>query len=203
MTFLWFGRAKTARPTSKTLYYKHMNYYRKPTRVEIEVARKILKKRDLGLLFMFLVVPAVGIFHTLTGSNPLSIFLGISFIIAIIVLMTSACLSNCPRCGKNFFTTNYLVNGFASKCVHCGLNGKIISCKYERKKNITCRLYGVRILRPPHRRRYTSIKLYEFYKNTKNTNASWSYGCRDLFDYIGRNWFDMAFYGIRTRLFRL
>jgi hypothetical protein len=101
-----------------------MNYYRKPTRVEVEAARKILKKRNLGLLFMFLVVPSVGVIHTLTGSNLLSISIGISFIIAIIVLMISACISNCPRCGKNFFTNNYLVNGFASKCVHCGLNGK-------------------------------------------------------------------------------
>jgi len=55
------------------------------------------------------------------GSDwPFSI-IGISWFLAVFVTNRIAFGFNCPRCEKPFFYTWWFYNGFAKKCVHCGL----------------------------------------------------------------------------------
>lgn len=91
---------------------------------QIEGVRKILKRRNTGLLLMLLYVPSVASIHKITGSDPLSITVAILFMITIAGFLLSVAFVKCPRCNKMFFTKSNWSNGFASKCINCGLRGK-------------------------------------------------------------------------------
>ena len=91
---------------------------------QIEGARKILKRRNTGLLLMLLYVPSVASIHKITDSDPLSITVAILFLVTIAGFLLSVAFVKCPRCNKMFFTKSYWSNGFASKCMNCGLKGK-------------------------------------------------------------------------------
>ena len=96
-----------------------------PTSIEIEGAKRILRRRNIGLLLMLLYVPSVGAIHKITGSDQLFGLTAVLFMIAIFASLLSVAFVKCPRCNKMFFYKWYWANGFALKCVHCGLSGKM------------------------------------------------------------------------------
>ena len=101
-----------------------MKKFPKATPEQIEGAKRILRRRNIGLFLMLLYVPSVGALYEFTGSDQISVGTAIIFMIAIAALLFSVAFVKCPRCNKMFFTKWYWANGFALKCVHCGLNGK-------------------------------------------------------------------------------
>jgi ribosomal protein L37E len=56
---------------------------------------------------------------------------GATWLIAVLVTDRAAIRLKCPRCGKPFFHTWWFHNGFAKKCVHCGLPKR---AKHDRSK---------------------------------------------------------------------
>ena len=46
---------------------------------------------------------------------------GIAGLIAVFITDQRVMAFCCPRCGKPFFRGKWFFNGFAKKCVHCGL----------------------------------------------------------------------------------
>ena len=91
---------------------------------QIEGAKRILRRRNIGLLLMLLYVPSVGAVHIITGSDRISMTVAILFMITVALLLISVAFVKCPRCNKMFFTKWFWSNGFALRCVHCGLSGK-------------------------------------------------------------------------------
>jgi hypothetical protein len=87
-------------------------------------ARRILRRRNFGLLLMFLLVPVVGTVHEMFGLDALSLTIGFIIMFGSAGLLLSVVVAKCPHCNKLFFSKWYWSNGFASKCVHCGLSGK-------------------------------------------------------------------------------
>jgi hypothetical protein len=83
------------------------------------------KRRNLVLFAFFGYVPVIFVigliisrfFHTIT---PI-------FVVAIMWMIFYGAVSiwfsslRCPRCGKVFFSKWWYHNGFARRCVHCGL----------------------------------------------------------------------------------
>ena len=98
-----------------------MQKFAEATKEHIADARKILRRRNIGLLLMLLFVPAVVAIHNMTGSNDLAVATAILFMVTVGALMLSVVFARCPRCNNMFFTKGFLANGFALKCVHCGL----------------------------------------------------------------------------------
>jgi hypothetical protein len=98
-----------------------MENFTESTKEQIAGARKILRRRNIGLLLMLLYVPAVAAIHNMTGSNDLAVATAILFMVAVGALMLSVAFARCPRCNNMFFTKGFWANGFALKCVHCGL----------------------------------------------------------------------------------
>lgn len=101
-----------------------MNNIPEPTPEQIEGARKILKRRNIGLSLMLLIIPFGATLSQVTGSNQITLIVIILYMITMAGYLFSASFATCPRCKKMFFMKWYLANGFASKCVHCGLKGK-------------------------------------------------------------------------------
>jgi len=102
-----------------------MNKFPEATPEQIEGASRILKRRNIGLLLMLLFVPSVAMLHKVTGSDQISMIAAILLVITIAGFLLSVAFVKCPRCEKLFFSKWYWSNGFALKCVHCGLRGKI------------------------------------------------------------------------------
>jgi len=99
-----------------------MDNFPKATLEQSAKTRSILKRRNLGLLMMLLSVPTVAVVDKLTGSDNLALATAILFMVAIFSLLLSVAFARCPRCNKMFFFKWYWGNGFALKCVHCGLS---------------------------------------------------------------------------------
>ena len=86
-----------------------MNNLSEATPEEIEGARKILRKRSIGLLLMLLFVPFVGALHKITGSDQISAATAILFMIAIAALLLSVAFVKCPRCNKMVLHQNVFI----------------------------------------------------------------------------------------------
>lgn len=94
----------------------------KATPEQPDSAKYILRRRNIGLILMFLFVPTVAVIHKATASNRLALAAAIIFIIMIIAIFLSVAFVKCPKCKKPFFTKVFWTNGFAFECVHCGLS---------------------------------------------------------------------------------
>lgn len=101
-----------------------MNNIPEPTPEQIEGARKILKRRNIGLALMLLIIPFGAILSLVTGSNQISLIVTILYMITMARYLFSASFATCPRCKKLFFMKWYMADGITSKCVHCGLEAK-------------------------------------------------------------------------------
>jgi hypothetical protein len=89
---------------------------------QVAKARSILRRRNIGLLFMLLYVPAVFLAHKISGSDNFTLATAILFFVATAYLLASVAFVKCPRCNKMFFSKWYWANGFTLGCVHCGLS---------------------------------------------------------------------------------
>ena len=98
-----------------------MKEFTEATPEQVKVARKILRRRNIGLLLMILYLPLFLILPKITGSDIISGIVAFIFLLTVAGFLFSVALAKCPRCEKLFFTKWYWANGFALKCVHCGL----------------------------------------------------------------------------------
>ena len=91
---------------------------------EQDGVKKIRKNRFIALFMMVLFVPMTALIGDTVGSELIVGIFGFSYFIITAVLLGIVTFSKCPRCNKYFFWSGIWANGFASKCVHCGLSIK-------------------------------------------------------------------------------
>lgn len=101
-----------------------MNKWRKATPEDIEKVRKILKRRNAGLILMLLYVPIVSFIHQLTESEILFFVTALLIMFSVMAILLPQAFVRCPRCKIFFYTKWYYTNGFTHKCVHCGLSSR-------------------------------------------------------------------------------
>jgi len=88
-----------------------------------EEVKKILHKRNIALLSMFLFVPFIGVIDYLFKLKMVTLTAAIMAFIIIGWQLVVVNFSKCPRCHKFFFWSKLWANGFSSKCMNCGLSG--------------------------------------------------------------------------------
>lgn len=87
-----------------------------------EEVKKILHKRNIALLSMFLFVPFIGVIDYLFKLKMVTLVAAIMAFIIIGWQLVVVNFSKCPRCHKFFFWSKLWANGFSSKCMNCGLS---------------------------------------------------------------------------------
>ncbi|MFH1985624.1 MAG: hypothetical protein ABIL58_27635 [Pseudomonadota bacterium] len=89
-----------------------------------EKVRKILFRRNIAVLSIFLFVPLVGLTDYFFRSKTVSLSFAGLFLFVIGLQIFILNFSKCPRCHKFFFWSKLWANVFSSKCMNCGLGVK-------------------------------------------------------------------------------
>jgi hypothetical protein len=83
--------------------------------------KKMLRKRNIALLSIFLFVPFVAIIDMLFNSDKATLSFAIATFIIIGWQIVALIFYKCPRCQKLFFWSQVWANVFTNKCMNCGL----------------------------------------------------------------------------------
>jgi predicted RNA-binding Zn-ribbon protein involved in translation (DUF1610 family) len=82
------------------------------------------RRTRVALVFVFgglLFIAGLGLLVRGTGLEVVGSVLIMAWFCGSVVTTYRAGGFRCPRCGEQFFKTNFYHNGFARRCVHCGL----------------------------------------------------------------------------------